>query len=169
MRVIIKKLVGEQAWSTMFCVGTIACEEGGQLSNTVLEKMKSHNIIREIDGLEIIEIFHHHKPLMEEHDKCKYYEILNPSIPVNAPVPVVIDPEQTCLECGHKALPKNKFIFSNSRSRKRQVRHSTHCVKCEAEIHFYKKYFPVPADEQWFKDALKSGGETWMEDTPLPN
>lgn len=87
MRVIIKKLVGEAAWSTIFCVGTIACEEGGQLSNTVLEKMRSQNIIREIDGLEIIEIFHHHKPLMEGHDKCKYYEIINNnSVIVSAPI-----------------------------------------------------------------------------------
>lgn len=75
MRMIIKQFTGQNIWSDVFCVGTIACERGGQLSNTVLEKMKSENIIQEVDATEIIELFFKHIPLISEVQKCKYYEI----------------------------------------------------------------------------------------------
>lgn len=77
MRLIIKQFTGQVIWSQIFCVGTHACTEGGQLSNTVLEKMRSENLIREVDGLEIIEIFHHHEELMKEQQKCKFYGYIN--------------------------------------------------------------------------------------------
>lgn len=76
MRIIIKQFTGQNTWSDVFCVGSIACERGGQLSNTVLEKMKSKNIIQEIDSLEIIELFWKHEELTNEVQKCKYYEII---------------------------------------------------------------------------------------------
>lgn len=78
MRIIIKQFTGQNIWSDVFCVGALACEKGGQLSNTVLEKMKSENIIQEIDSLEIIELFWKHAELTNEVQKCKYYEIKNP-------------------------------------------------------------------------------------------
>lgn len=78
MRLIIKQFTGQVIWSQIFCVGTNACTEGGQISNTVLEKMKSQNIIQEVHGLEIIEIFHNHEELMKDNQKCKYFEIKLP-------------------------------------------------------------------------------------------
>lgn len=75
MRLIIKQFTGQKISSTIFCVGTNACEEGGTLSNTVFEKMRSENIIQEIDSLEIIELFWKHAALTNEVQKCKYYEI----------------------------------------------------------------------------------------------
>lgn len=75
MRIIIKQFTGQNTWSDVFCVGAVACERGGQLSNTVLEKMKSDNIIKEVDATEIIELFFKHHALINEVQKCKYYEI----------------------------------------------------------------------------------------------
>ena len=75
MRMIIKQFIGQNTWSDVFCVGTNACERGGQISNTVFEKMKSENMIREVDATEVIELFFRHVALISEVQKCKYYEI----------------------------------------------------------------------------------------------
>ena len=75
MRIIIKNYPEEKFWSTIFCVGTNACEAGGFISNLVFQKMLEENKITEIDSVEIIELFFRHVPLISEVQKCKYYEI----------------------------------------------------------------------------------------------
>lgn len=75
MRTIIKHYTGEKFWSTIYVVGDIACEAGGFLSNTIFEKMRSQNVLQEIDSVEIIELFWTHVPLITDVQRCKYYEI----------------------------------------------------------------------------------------------
>lgn len=72
---IIKYYQGEKFWPVIFCVGSIACEMGGIISNTAFEKMKSEGILKEIDAVEIIELFFKHVPLISDIRMCKYYEI----------------------------------------------------------------------------------------------
>lgn len=173
MRLIIKQSLVKKEWSTVFCVGDKACEKGGELSNSVLEKMKSQNLIQEVDGVQLIESFYQHAALTNEVQNCMYYEIvkigidqLNP--PQGTPLPAP-DPNILCDKCDHKGVPKGKFIFSDSRSRKRQMRWSGHCEKCDHELTFFKKYFTTPKHEQAEKDLLTAAGETWTEKPALVN
>lgn len=176
MRLIVKQFITKKEWSTIFCVGDNACEKGGALSNTVLEKMKSHNMIHEVDGLEIIDLWHRHAALTNEVQNCRYYELKKIEAPQldQTPVPIVqipvpYDPNVLCDKCGHTGIPKNKFVFSDSKTRKRQIRGSTHCEKCEEEINWFKRYFKNPKDEQAEKDRLTAAGQTWTEQPALVN
>lgn len=76
MKLIIKQPIDKKEWSTVFCVGTNACEKGGQLSNTVLEKMRSDGIIQEIDPVKVIDNYFKHVELITHVKSHNYYEII---------------------------------------------------------------------------------------------
>lgn len=72
---IIKNYSGEKFWSTIFCVGDIACEVGGFIAHATFEKMKSEGILKEVDHVEIIDKYFKHLPLISDVKECKYFEI----------------------------------------------------------------------------------------------
>lgn len=75
MKAIIKKYIGKNAWSDIFCVGDVACEKGGNISHGVFEKMKSEQVIQEIDGAKLIEDYFRHKELLTDVKDCQYFQI----------------------------------------------------------------------------------------------
>lgn len=75
MKLIIKKYIGKNAWSDIYCVGDIACEKGGNISHAVFEKMKSEQVIHEIDGTKLIEDHYRHKELLTDVKDCQYFQI----------------------------------------------------------------------------------------------
>lgn len=76
MKLIIKQPIDKKEWSTVFCVGDNACEKGGQLSNTVLEKMRSDGIIREIDHESLFEDNFKHEELLHNAKSHNYLKII---------------------------------------------------------------------------------------------
>lgn len=74
MKIIIKQPIDKSEWSTVFCVGDNTCEIGGNLSNTVLEKMRSDGIIRQLNS-DSVRKYYTHVSLIADASSSNYFEI----------------------------------------------------------------------------------------------
>lgn len=76
-RIIIKYNPDSKSWSPIFIVSDTSCESAGFIFEPVFEKLQSEMALKEIDSLEIIELFFRHTSLISDVKSCKYYEIKN--------------------------------------------------------------------------------------------
>lgn len=73
MIVIIKHFANKL--SPVFCAGDVACEKGGELSNVAVEKMKSNNLLHELDPVKVIDKYFRHAEIISDAKSCTYYEL----------------------------------------------------------------------------------------------
>lgn len=76
-RIIIKYNPDSKSWSPIYLVTDTGCESAGFIFEPVFEKLKSEMALKEIDSVEIIELFFKHVSLISDVKSCKYFEIKN--------------------------------------------------------------------------------------------
>lgn len=108
MIVIIKHFPNQL--SPIFCAGDIACEKAGELANIAIEKMKSNNLLHEMDPVKVIDKYFRHAELISDAKSCTYYELkkhaANSAYDLH-PNPII--PENIlCNKCSTPIVAKNK-------------------------------------------------------------
>lgn len=76
MKIIIKQPIDKSEWATVFCVGDNACEIGGQLSNTILEKMRSEGIIKKMNS-DSVRTYYTHVSLIADAKSSNYFQTIS--------------------------------------------------------------------------------------------
>lgn len=161
MKLIIKQPIDKKEWATVFCVGDNACEIGGNISNTVLEKMRSEGFIQQLYPEKFPSGYSKHASLMQAEEAHIYYEI-NKKNPVVTPV-ACFPQKDYCYECRENITAIDKIIFSTNEKQLRQMYYGKHCPKCDLELASMTDIYRQPEMEEKQKEKFQASGLTWIE------